>query len=102
MRLAKRLAMLGISSRRESEKLIQDGRVLVNGTLVRGSLTLRHACTRAVPARVYRRGHTYHAILEKSSLSSTTHDKTKYNIHYVSSLICVCVRLCFIAHRLRR
>ncbi|OQR98399.1 RNA pseudouridine synthase [Thraustotheca clavata] len=34
MRLAKRLALSGVSSRREAEKIIQDGRVTVNGFVV--------------------------------------------------------------------
>ncbi|ETV97282.1 hypothetical protein, variant 1 [Aphanomyces invadans] len=34
MRLAKRMAMAGISSRREAEKIILDGRVVVNGSRV--------------------------------------------------------------------
>ncbi|KDO26731.1 hypothetical protein SPRG_20528 [Saprolegnia parasitica CBS 223.65] len=34
LRLAKRLALSGVSSRREAEKIIQDGRVTVNGVLV--------------------------------------------------------------------
>ncbi|RHY33013.1 hypothetical protein DYB25_011037 [Aphanomyces astaci] len=34
MRLAKRLAMAGVSSRREAEKIILEGRVVVNGAKV--------------------------------------------------------------------